>query len=166
MPDTNIKIRHTAIEDIPVIEKIFEAAREYMRRTGNPTQWKDNRPSMALVRADMDNGNSYVCEADGVVEATFAFIVGADPTYTDIDGAWLSDAPYGTVHRVASSGRVKGIAKAVFDWCKSQGVDVRIDTHRDNASMLHVIEKAGFVRCGVIIVDDGTPREAFQWQQK
>ena len=42
------------------------------------------------------------------------------------------------------------------------GVDVRIDTHRDNETMLHLIEKNGFIRCGIIIVDDGTERIAFQ----
>ena len=134
-----------------------------MRANGNPTQWGTDRPSLDLVREDIARGNSYVCEHDGEVVATFAFIIGIDPTYNDIDGAWLREAPYGTIHRMASNGKVKGVAKAVFDWCKQHSVDLRIDTHKDNKPMLHVIDKAGFVHCGVIIVDNGTPREAFQY---
>lgn len=50
----------------------------------------------------------------------------------------------------------------MLSFAESFGVDIRIDTHKDNKPMLHLIRKNGFTRCGVIIVDDGTPREAFQ----
>lgn len=159
-----MQIRKTAISELPQLALIFESARAYMRSSGNPTQWGTSRPSLDKVEQDIDLGQSYVCvdEKEGIV-ATFAFIIGEDPTYLDIDGAWLREAPYGTIHRMASNGKIHGIANHIFSWAKQQNVDVRIDTHKQNSTMLHVIEKAGFLHCGVIIVDDGTPREAFQW---
>ncbi len=44
-------------------------------------------------------------ETSGV---SFAFILGEDPTYQQIDGAWLNDQPYGTIHRIAGNGKIKG----------------------------------------------------------
>jgi RimJ/RimL family protein N-acetyltransferase len=40
--------------------------------------------------------------------------------------------------------------------------NIRIDTHRDNAIMQHLLEKNGFVKCGIIYVEDGSPRIAYQ----
>ena len=41
--------------------------------------------------------------------------------------------------------------------------NIRIDTHRDNRTMRHLIEKSGFARCGLIHVEDGSPRIAYQY---
>ena len=156
------EIRKTTPEDLNDVERIFERARRFMKENGNPTQWKDDRPSLELVKEDITSGSSYVVTDDGKIVATFAFIIGTEPTYLEIDGAWLDDDPYGTIHRIASDGSVKGIFAEVLEFCEKKGVDIRIDTHKDNRPMLHVIEKSGFTRCGIIIVDDGTERIAFQ----
>lgn len=39
--------------------------------------------------------------------------------------------------------------------------EVRADTHRDNVIMQHILEKNGFIKCGTIVVEDGTPRIAY-----
>lgn len=89
---------------------------------------------------------------------------GVDPTYQVIeDGAWLNDTlPYGTIHRLASSGKSKGVASAVIEWCLEHCQSLRADTHADNQIMQHLLEKNGFTRCGIIHVADGTPRIAYQ----
>ena len=101
-----------------------------------------------------------VMKASGV----FAFILGPDPTYRTItDGQWLNDTlPYGTIHRLASAGRQKGVATAVITWCLEHCESLRADTHADNKAMQHLLEKNGFTRCGIIRVEDGTPRIAYQ----
>ena len=101
---------------------------------------------------------------NGQIEAVFAFILGADPTYAAIeDGQWLDDTlPYGTVHRLASAGKHKGVGKAVLDWSMEHCQSLRADTHADNKIMQHLLEKNGFTRCGVIHVADGSPRFAYQ----
>ena len=93
-----------------------------------------------------------------------AFILGADPTYKVIeDGQWLNDTlPYGTLHRLASAGESKGIGKAVVEWCLEHCESLRADTHADNKVMQHLLESEGFTRCGIIHVEDGTPRIAYQ----
>ena len=39
---------------------------------------------------------------------------------------------------------------------------LRADTHADNKVMQHLLESEGFTRCGIIHVEDGTPRIAYQ----
>ena len=157
-----LEIRKSAYDDLDRIAEIFTYARKQMALNGNPSQWKNDRPSMELVKKDIDVSNSYVVLNEGKIVATFAFIVGVEPTYLDIDGKWLDDDPYGTIHRIASDGSVKGVFDQVIDYVSKRGVDIRIDTHKDNKIMRHLIEKNGFVYCGIIIVDDGTPRLAYQ----
>ncbi len=157
-----LEIRKTVTEDLDAVEKIFVHARKQMAINGNPTQWGDDRPSMDLVRNDIAEGNSYVVLNDGKITATFACIPGIEPTYLEIDGAWLDDDPYVTIHRIASLNEVKGIFDHVIDWLSDRHVDIRIDTHRDNRIMRHLIERNGFHTCGIIIVDDGTERIAYQ----
>lgn len=157
-----LEIRKSTYDDLDRIAEIFTYARKQMALNGNPSQWKNDRPSMELVKKDIDVSNSYVVLNEGKIVATFAFIVGIEPTYLDIDGKWLDDDPYGTIHRIASDGSVKGVFDQVIDYVSKRGVDIRIDTHKDNKIMRHLIEKNGFVYCGIIIVDDGTPRLAYQ----
>ena len=43
----------------------------------------------------------------------------------------------------------------------TQGLPVRADTHADNVYMQRALEKSGFVRCGRIYTEDGSPRWAY-----
>ncbi len=156
-------IRPTTYADIPDLQAIFAHARQQMLCDGNPDQWGNNYPSREQVVEDIQRGVSYVMEEDRVVCATFVFIIGEDPTYDIIDdGSWLNDLPYGTIHRIASNGKIKGVFGAVLDWCSAYCSNIRIDTHQDNARMLHLIEKHGFTRCGIIYTRDNSPRVAYQ----
>ena len=156
-------IRPSTYADIPVLLAIFYYARQQMIWDGNPDQWEDNYPSRKQIEEDITCGVSYVIEEDSGVVASFVFIQGDDPTYDIIEeGQWLNDMPYGTIHRIASSGKVKGVFSLALDWCIAHCNNIRIDTHQDNARMLHLIEKHGFIRCGIIYTRDHSPRIAFQ----
>ena len=92
-----------------------------------------------------------------------AFIIGEDPTYLQIDdGSWLSDAPYGTIHQVASDGTIHGFFSQIVDYCWAQIPHLRVDTHADNQIMQHLIQKNGFERRGIIYVLNHSPRIAFE----
>ncbi len=134
-----------------------------MAESGNPGQWGTHFPPEDLLRADIEEGRLYVVEAGRRVHGVFAFIVGSDETYAVIeDGGWLSGGAYGTIHHVASDGEVPGIFGAVVSFCWGKKNHLRIDTHEKNAVMRHLIEKNGFLRCGIIHVADGTPRIAYE----
>ena len=109
------------------------------------------------------NNNSYVVEENERICGVFSFIIGEEPTYkTIIEGNWKNTNTYGTIHRVASDGTVRGILNECLKYCESKISNIRIDTHNDNLIMQHLLEKNGFERCGIIFVEDGTPRIAYQ----
>ncbi len=156
-------IRKATYDDVPVLMDVFRKARGIMRSSGNMNQWNDGYPSEEVVRKDIDNGHCVVLCEDGKVVATMAFIPGPDPTYAVIyDGGWLSDAPYYVIHRIAVAEPGHNAAKALLDWGFGQAGSIRIDTHKDNVIMQHVLSKYGFTHCGVILLANGDPREAYQ----
>ena len=117
-----------------------------------------------MIQDDIENGYSFVCMGeDNIVHAAFKFFVGEDPTYRVIEqGRWKNDNTYGTIHRVASDGTIKGIFSQIVSFCEAICPELRADTHKDNNVMQHLFEKNGFERCGVIYVENGTPRFAYQ----
>ncbi len=156
-------IRLAAMDELDDILIIYAAARRFMAQGGNPTQWGDTYPARQLLEEDIRNGELYVDTQDGGIHGAFVFTTRPEPTYSVIaDGAWMSDAPYGTIHRIASDGTAKGVFGRCVAFCVGRCANLRIDTHHDNRPMRHLIEKHGFVRCGVITVADGSPRIAYQ----
>lgn len=155
-------IRNARLSDLPRILEIYAIARRFMAEKGNPTQWKEGYPWPDMLEEDIRNRNLYVIlEADHLC-GCFLFVIGPDPTYGYIeDGAWRSDAPYGTIHRIASDGS-GSIFRAALQFCRTLCPHVRVDTHRDNRPMQYLAEKYGFQRCGIIYVEDGTPRIAYE----
>ncbi len=158
-------IRHATLADLPRILPIYESARQFMRATGNMTQWAGGQPAPAVLEADISKKCLYLCEEENVLLAVFYYAEEEDPTYRVIyDGAWLNDRPYAVIHRVAvaAEARGKGVAGFVFDACFARCPNLRIDTHRDNIPMQHALEKQGFVRCGIIHLASGDERIAYQ----
>ena len=157
-------IRAARQTDWQDIMDIYAIARGFMKRAGNPTQWGDSFPPESLLEDDIDSNRLFVYLVNGVLEGVFAFILGPDPTSASIeDGHWLNDTlPYGTIHRLASAGKRKGVASEIIAWCLEHCESLRADTHADNKTMQHLLEKNGFTRCGVIHVADGSPRFAYQ----
>lgn len=161
-----MKIRLSQTEDIPAIMAIYDVARQFMKDQGNPTQWDGGYPSAGLIEEDIAAGYSFVIEEDGQLVGTFAFIIGEDPTYQVIEmGAWHFSEPYGTIHRIASSGQVRGLSCQVFDFCCQQIPYLRIDTHEANQAMQAAVLNYGFRECGIIYVADGSPRLAYDYHQ-
>lgn len=159
-----MEIRKTRIEELNAVMKIYEAAREFMKKTGNPNQWGNNQPPQSKIEADIQSGNSYVCVDNGELIGAFTYIYGEDdPTYGYVEnGQWLNEYPYGVMHSVASLDSGKGVGRFCINWALEQSRNVRIDTHSDNRVMQSLLDKLGFIRCGTIYLENGDPRIAFQ----
>lgn len=162
-----MKIRNAEITDLPRIMEIYAYAREYMAANGNPNQWgPTNWPPEDLIREDIRQRHSYVCEEDGRILGAFFYDSGMDiePTYRIIeDGEWESDEPYGVVHRIASDGTVRGVGLYCLNWAFDQCGHMRADTHPDNVIMQNLLTKAGFEKRGIIhVVEDSYPRYAYE----
>jgi len=159
-------IRKTTPEDLPRLLEIYESARSFMAKSGNPAQWGNAWPPTSLLERDIQSGHSYACLHDRRVVGTFFFNFGKDiePTYAVIiDGKWQNDGPYGVIHRLAGDGSVRGIGAYCINWCYEQCCHLRVDTHPDNQVMQRLLTKLGFKRCGIIhVMQDNMPRIAFE----
>ena len=156
-----MNIREARVEDLDQILDIYTIAKKFMRETGNKNQWNSSYPDRNLLINDIEKHQLYVMEED-MIHAVFAFIVGEDPTYKVIEGAWLEDSTYGTIHRIASDGKVHHIMEKAVNYCVTQCPHLRIDTHEDNKVMQKLILRNGFKKTGIIHIADGSPRIAFE----
>ena len=159
-----VTVRIAKREDLARVHFIYMRAREFMKETGNPTQWGDAYPSEELIEEDLANKRLCVIEDSDTSEihGVFAFFASGDAIYNNIEGTWLNDLPHSAIHRVASSGERRGILAACVEFCLSQSKNLKIDTHPDNKIMQYQLQKAGFSLCGTITMPDGSPRLAYQ----
>lgn len=163
----NFTIRKAAGKDLENILSIYEKARQFQREHGNPSQWEGGYPQPEIVQKDLEAGELYaVCRqtpAGEELAGVFMFARRPEPNYACIrEGTWLEEGPYAVLHRVASAGTCPGVGQACMDWAWEQCQNLRIDTHRDNYVMQRLLEKNGFVRCGLIDLGEGGERIAYQ----
>ena len=164
-------IRKSTKSDISDLMPIFDEARKTIAALGID-QWQNGYPSEGVILADIEKSQSYLCEIDGKICGTFAIIDDGEPTYNEIyDGEWLTanSKDYIAIHRVAIavssrgsglSGRIIGYAT---EFAKEKGrKSLRIDTHRGNAVMRRMLEKNGFSYCGIIYLENGDERVAYE----
>lgn len=157
-----LTIRPATAADLPALAVIYQKARAFMAAHGNPTQWGSTNPPLETLRRDIAQGQLFVLCDGPTPHAAFALVPGDDPTYAVIDGAWKSDAPYATIHRLASDGCFRGVFAAAVAFAAARQPHLRIDTHADNHIMQTRITRAGFGYCGIIRVADGSPRLAYE----
>ncbi|MGN0372590.1 MAG: GNAT family N-acetyltransferase, partial [Enterocloster sp.] len=164
--------RFATKEDIPQLMIMVEQAKEGFRARGI-SQWQKGEPNAEGLAAAIDRKAVHVLEEAGQPIGMITVVSGPELSYRTIDGAWLNDEPYCAFHRVCveESHKGQGIASRLFacseEYAKKQGfTNVRIDTHPDNLSMQRALAKSGFVKCGSLILADGSekgdPRLGYQ----
>lgn len=164
-----MKIRRAKEKDVAQIMNLIRQAQEYMR-SQRIDQWQDGYPSEEVIKRDILDGISYVAEEGEKVVGTFAFTIAEEPTYHKIyEGTWRCEGDYGVIHRVAVDNESKGkgiggriVEYAAWECKKHKATAVRIDTHRDNQSMQRMLLKNGFEKRGIIYLEDGAERIAFE----
>ena len=155
-------VRKAELNDIEEILKIYEGARSFMRKSGNPTQWQGGYPYPEVIKSDIENRILHVIEEDGELYGVFAFITDGDPDYASIDGAWLNDLPYSVIHRVASAGKKSGMLKVAIEYCLKETNNLKIDTHEDNIPMQNALARLGFTHRGKVYIARAGERIAYQ----
>lgn len=51
-----LSVRPARRADLEAMEAVYAAARDYMRRSGNPTQWGNTAPARSLLLQDIRRG--------------------------------------------------------------------------------------------------------------
>lgn len=159
-------IRRATESDLDAVMAVYDAARRFMRANGNLTQWTNGYPSRERAESDLAGGWLWVMDGPGAggPVACMSVMPGPDPTYASIEGEpWLDERPYWVMHRLAVAESGRGTGSAMLSFLCREHDNVRADTHEDNLPMQRTLERAGFVRRGTIVCEDGTPRIAYHY---
>ena len=161
-----------ASEHLDRMCEITDQAKSQLRRL-SLDQWQKGYPSRQVWLSDIQKGCTYLAVEDGEILGMFAFQTTPDPSYQVIEGRWLTDGAYASMHRVcvADGCKGKGIAGRMFAYgfllAKEAGfLSVKIDTHPENLPMQRALDKAGFKACGRLRLvggcEDGDVRIGFE----
>ena len=168
----NMIVRPVKPEETGRVAAIFEEAKKTIAALGID-QWQGDYPNRETAESDVQAGISCAVIEDGVLAGVCTLIPDGEPTYDVIeDGEWLTgndNRRYMTVHRMAvaveyrGSGAAPCLLRFAGERAEELGLlSVRIDTHEGNAVMRRMLEKNGFVPCGIIHLANGDPRVAYE----
>ncbi len=167
-----MEIRKSTLSDLSKLMPIFAEARKTIATLGI-NQWQNGYPTEDIIQNDIEKGESYSVEIAGKVVGTFVMILSGEPTYDKIyEGAWKSgndNKDYLTIHRVAIlvSSRGSGVSGEIIKRAEKFAREnsknaIRIDTHEGNVVMRRMLEKNGFFYCGIIYLESGDARVAYE----
>lgn len=161
-------LRKTKINDIPRVMEIINQAKAYFKDNGID-QWQDGYPCQSSIETDIANNEAYVLENNRQILGTCMVTIQGEPTYRQIDGQWKTDLDYICVHRIAVDANYKGsgLASIMLDQVVAmypQYHSLRMDTHENNLSMQRLLQKYGFDFCGIITLQSGALRRAYECQ--
>ncbi|MGX4686637.1 GNAT family N-acetyltransferase [Vagococcus sp. JNUCC 83] len=156
-------------KDMSLIETIIDEAKEVLRKNGSP-QWQEGKPNKEMIISDMENKFGYVLIYQGNIVGYLAMINQEDEDYKILDN-WEKKDNYVVIHRVAISSdyQGKGLANYFFSNIISIAISkgyssIRIDTHRVNLSMQHLLKKFKFVYRGIVFVESDIDGERFAYE--
>jgi GNAT superfamily N-acetyltransferase len=161
------ELRKAKPEEQDVIWEILQHAIERRKQDGS-NQWQDGYPNPAVVRNDIEKGYGFVLAEGDAIAGYCAILVNDEPAYQGIEGQWLTDGDFVVYHRVAISPDHlgKGLAQEMIRQIHGVALEqqihsVKVDTNFDNAGMLKILEKMGYVYCGEVYFR-GSARKAFE----
>ena len=158
--------------DLQDILAMTQKAREYLGSQGL-IQWQGLYPAAEDILADIAAGTGWLFTHEGKCAGYVCLETGAVPGYDAIEGKWLTETPYASVHRimVQPEWRRAGLAAEMIQLCEDLAMgrgfaSVKADTHPDNGPMNGLLRKCGYAHCGTIYIvggdEDGQPRAAYE----
>ena len=149
-------IRKAELKDIDKIMEIIKDAKDLLKSNGSK-QWntKDGYPNKDTIKTDISNNWLYLYEEEQI--KGIIAILGHDENYDEINGAWLDNKEYLSLHRLAVKKEFYGqnIGKKLLQFAESFAREnsifsIRVDTHDFNVPMQKVLQKSGYTFCGII----------------
>lgn len=160
-------LRLALIEEAGACYQCIEDAREYHKSLGFE-MWHPHYPTEDTIIEDIKAKRGYVfCDEEGMI-GYVCIIIGDDPAYHSIDGAWATDRAYVAVRRMAFNmqSRGKHLSKEAFSLIRKFCIDnkiyaIRVDTHSENKVAQHILIRENFKYCGIIQFDG--QKLAYEW---
>lgn len=165
-----MKLRAARAHEAEACYQCIEDARAYHKAMGFE-QWHPEYPTQQTILDDIAQGIGYAFVMEQKIIGYCCLIIGHEPAYDLIEGAWKTDRPYAVVHRMAFAHKARGggLSGQALDlikaFCLSQRIEsIRVDTQEENKVMQHILEREGFQHCGLIQFDGG-PKLAYEWDK-
>ena len=160
--------RKAKLNDIDEVMLVIEDGREVLKHQ-NGGQWQNGYPSKDDLLLDIKNEDLYVIIHKDLIVGVLALIEG-DIEYPFLEtGKWLSDLPFLVMHRCAIKKEYQrnGLGYFLFqifeEVALKKGIhSLRIDTHKNNYIMTHILDKCGFIKCGTIILKPNKHRLVYE----
>ena len=166
-----MKLVRSTLSDVPIIMSFIHDAQVYLESL-KIDQWQDGYPNKEKIELDISNSDSYVVMDDNeTIIGTTVFSTKKERAYKAIQGNWITNdnVEYGVIHRLAVGDKYRnlGLARFVFKECherlkESNIGSLRIDTHEGNKGMQYLLKDLGYIYCGIIILESGDERLAFE----
>ncbi len=157
--------RRATEEDIDTLMTLAGQASAYLKEQG-VNQWQDNFPNPDVFRRDIAAGNCWLFTHEDKPAGCVSIYLTPEKDYDSLQGKWLTQGGYGTVHRLAAGAayRGRGLAGEMMQFAEDilRGMgfaSVRADTHEDNAPMRALLQKRGYTRCGVLYLTDTVEKD-------
>ena len=145
-------------KDIYGIYGIIKDAKKLFKEKGSD-QWQDTDgyPNMDTITNLVTRREMYVNVRENEIVGCVALCRGVEAAYNNIEGKWLNDKPYYTLHILATkNGHYnRGVAKELIEEMikiayKDEIYNLRVDTKVENKAMDNLLNKLGFHKTGII----------------
>ena len=163
-------LRNSKETDIEYILNILEDAKLFLKNNG-VDQWQNGYPNKDVILEDIKNNESYVLECENEIIGTTVLSFRGDNNYNKIyEGKWITEKEkYAVVHRIAikKDSSIKNIGMNIMKFIENKCIEnninsIKIDTHENNRNMQNLLEKLNYKYCGIIYLEDGSKRIAFE----
>ncbi|ADW67529.1 GNAT family N-acetyltransferase [Granulicella tundricola] len=141
-------VRLATMEDVSAVMGLVRRVVPGMRAGGN-TQWDDVYPNAEVFGRDVELGQLWVAEIDGVIAGVAAITTDQEHEYAEV--GWDITETAIVVHRLAvdPAFQGRGIARALMELgetvARERGIGVlRVDTSKDNAVTQRLFPKLGY----------------------
>lgn len=165
-----LTIRKADIKDLKDVLSIYDDARQKFAND-KTFQWKDNYPNETTYKRDLEENNVFVILCNENIAGVMTILLKEEPDYKVIEGKWINNEPYITIHRIAVKKDYlhQGLGSKLISFAKQFALEnginnIKIDTHENNIHMKKMLGKHDFKYCGVIYLHEKNmeTRDAFQ----
>ena len=161
-------LRPARQHEAEICYQCIEDARAYHASLGFE-QWHPDYPTRQTILDDIADHTGYAFEDDTGVIGYCCIIIGDEPAYHEIDGAWKTNRPYAVLHRLSFSRKARGSGlsgeafRLIKEFCLQNDVDaIRADTQDENKVMQHILDREEFEYCGLVWFGGGR-KLAYEW---
>lgn len=155
-----LSCRAAVMKDLDSILSISADARAILKKRGID-QWQGEYPAENDFIADISGGYGRIVFHGDEPAAYYAIFPFEPQEYSNItDGKWTEGMKACTVHRVCAAAKYRGtgitdfLCRSIDEQCADSGFRcIRIDTHRKNKAMQHMLTDHGYRYRGNILID-------------